>query len=48
VTGVQTCALPIFETCRQQAYQMRISQAVEVLDAVRIGAELERLGLKVA
>ena len=36
------------ESCRQQAYQMRISQAVEVLDAVRIGAELERLGLKVA
>lgn len=36
------------ESCRQQAYQLRISQAVYLLDAVRIGAEVERLGLKVA
>ena len=36
------------ESCRQQAYQLRVSQAIYMLDAVRIGAELERLGVKEA
>ena len=34
------------ESCRQQAYQLRVSQAIYLIDAVRIGAELERLGVK--
>ena len=33
------------ESCRQQAYQLRVSQAIYLIDAVRIGAELERLKL---
>ena len=36
------------ESCRQQAYQLRVSQAIYLIDAVRIGAELERLGVKEA
>ena len=36
------------ESCRQQAYCLRVSQAIYLLDAVRIGAELERLGVKEA
>ena len=36
------------ETCRQQAYQLRISQAVYLLDAVRLGSEVDRLGLRAA
>lgn len=36
------------ESCRQQAYRLRISQALYLLDAVRIGVEVERLGLRAA
>ena len=36
------------ESCRQQAYQLRVSQAAYLSNAVGIGAELERLGVKEA
>ena len=36
------------ESFRQQAYQLRVRQAIYLIDAVRIGAELERLKLKEA
>lgn len=36
------------ESCRRQAYQLRVSQAIHLLDVVRIGNEFERLGLKEA
>ena len=36
------------ETCRQQAYQLRVSQAIELLNIVRISAELDKLKGKAA
>jgi len=35
-------------TCKRQAMALRVSQAASLIDAVRIGAEVERLGLRAA
>ena len=51
--------MPVFEqdlaavrenitACKRQAMALRISQATSLIDAVRIGAEVERLGLRAA
>ena len=51
--------MPVFETdlaavreniatCKRQAMALRVSQAASLIDAVRIGAEVERLGLRAA
>jgi len=51
--------MPVFEedlaavranitSCKRQAMSLRVSQAVGLIDAVRIGAEVERLGLRAA
>ena len=51
--------MPVFEsdiaavreniaTCKRQAMALRVSQATALIDAVRIGAEVDRLGLRAA
>ena len=51
--------MPVFEqdlaavrenitACKRQAMALRISQSTSLIDAVRIGAEVERLGLRAA
>ena len=42
--AVKTC----IAACKQQALKLRVSQAADIVDTVRIGAEIERLNRKVA
>ena len=42
IADVRECIL----SCWKQAMTLRVSQATSIVDTVRIGAEMERLGLK--